>query len=258
MKKTSILTAIITLALAGFAKAQSITANQADLIISFRVSDQVDLSGGISGNGTENLEIDLGPAANFLSNNYTFNLGPDLVALFGSSWNTASTLYWSVAASQGTTSSNILWATSPGNQATFSRQSGSLQNTTRGYIDGVRGGLNGSTSTGLGLNAAIIAASQSTSYTTEVTKGSTSYYGYTKFNSGIESGVSNTGAVTADLYYIPSGSGAGTDWGTFSLATNGSLTYAAVVPEPSTYTSLGVGAAFVLLARPRRRKSIPI
>ena len=255
---------IILIALAGVgivcgAKAQTITTNAGDLILSFRVNDGVDISGGIAGNNTKNLEVDLGAVSNFLSNNYTFNLGPDLSALFGSSWSSATDLVWSAASSIGTSGSNALWATSPGNQAAFARQSASLQNTVRTNIDGVRIGLGGQTATGLGLNAAVVDwTSLSQSYTTEVTKSSTSYYGYTKFSSGIENGVSGTGAVTSDLYYVPSGSGSGTDWGTFSLGSDGTLAYTAAVPEPSSYASFGIGAGLILMTFGRRRKVQPV
>ena len=235
--------------IAASAKATTVTSTQGDLILAFRVTDSTDLLGGISGNGTKNLEIDLGSATTALSSNFTLSLGADLTALYGSSWNTASTLVWSVS---GDTATKTLWATSP-NGTVWQSKSSTLQNAAVAKITPLYSDLNGQTTTGTGINGAIIDASTDlSSYTQKV--GTNGNYGYTYFSGGIEAGVSGTSAVSAAIYYLPVGSGPGTNKGTFSLASNGTLSYQAV-PEPSTYAMVAIGS-IGLLRLARRRGSL--
>jgi len=240
------------LSIASSAKSDTVSSAQGDLILAFRITDSTDILGGISGNGTKNLEIDLGSGGTALSSNFTLSLGTDLTALYGSSWNTASTLVWSVS---GDTATKTLWATSP-NGTVWLRRTSTLQNSAATKITPLYSDLNGQTTTGTGINGAIIDASTDTSsYTAKV--GTNGNYGYTYFSGGIEAGVSSTGATSADIYYLPyvaSGSTPGTDKGTFSLASDGTLTFLAV-PEPSTYALASIGL-FSLVVMARRRRAL--
>jgi len=253
MKPTKhlIIASAVLLSIAPLAKSD-VTISQGDLLLSFRITDSTDILGGVAGNGTKNLEIGLGAATNYTSGSYfTFSLGADLSALFGSSWNQASTLVWSIS---GDNASKALWATSP-NSNVWNRAARSYQTTVASEIDLEYTGLNGQTATGTGVNGAVVDATQSYSYTSNI--GTNGDYGYTSFSGGIEAGVTNSGATSADLYYLAPGSGAGTDRGTFSLDSSGVLTFG-TVPEPSTYALAAIGAVgLALIARRRRSLANP-
>jgi len=54
-----------------------------------------------------------------------------------------------------------------------------------------------------------------------------------------------------DLYELAPGTSSGTELGSFTLSNAGALTYTAAVPEPSTYATVALGAAFLFLFRRR-------
>jgi len=236
-----------------------------DLILAFREKDN---------SVAFNLEVDLGPVANFLAlpagTVVSLNLGgaffgsarglsaQDLRNVYGeggadnTAWNGDTVLAFNVFATTGAVGGNTLFLTAPAG-STLPRSSSSGQQGTAGRITTVSGTLNGSTAL-ISPQSASIDSSLGGSYSTQYRGGNpgTLTKDWNQFTVLTETNVVGTGTATTSLYRLDAGSGAGQEIGRFSLDPNGSLTYLSVVPEPVTGGMLAMGGA-ILLARRRRR-----
>jgi len=268
--KISLLAAIGTISLAISSYAQTVTANDGDVIMGFRTT-------GSPGN-TLDLEVDLGSYMNFdLMNGATFTLTQlsplDLSGTYGSSWHTRSDLDWSVAATSYNVGSDIglpnntyfvTSVNSGGTSTVFKRQTSTLQLSVSQNIDALAGGLTGEPSTANSNFAALITDSGN-SYNTNISNGgsftrpwnanSTSLmtFGNVENNANIPSG----SYVASDFYELlptTSGTANAVDLGQFRLYDTGALTFTAVsaVPEPATTSALLVGLGVIGYVMRRR------
>ena len=246
--------AILALASSAFlatsALAQNVTFSSGDLILSFR-------DGGKKGTtAVNNLEVDLGSAASFnFSSAATitqFN-SADLTTVFGSSWNTDSTLRFSIAGSDTTTAYN-LYLSNPSNGFTMPTLGGTVA---QAGIVGHIYTATGSTALTASNNSTELAATTSTSYSSAIynvnkTYGASTYNSDYNFSlpGSTETLVSSTGSVTTDLYKLSSGSTV--DLGTFSLSSAGVLSFTPqAVPEPSSYALLVIAIGALCFLRRR-------
>ncbi len=249
------------------AHADTVSAAAPDLILAFRVND------GTGAGGSTNLEINLGTAADLVSeaalqpggvltlSNSSGLAVADLRTIYGdgttdSSWNTRTDLVWSVVGADG---SHDLWVTAPGdlhtpNAASFSSQSGPA-----GKINALYGSVSGS-STANSSEAVSVPSAQGNSYSTEIRNGNpgtfTKDYNYFATANKTESGVPSSGDTTADLFYLPAG-GTSSDLGTFSLDSAGDFTFTTAsvsVPEPANWVAMALGAGGIALIW--RRKTL--
>jgi hypothetical protein len=276
MKKRNFLLAAAALAsLTPFARAATYTTG--DLILGFEEP----------GN-SEDYVVDLGPASTFInlaaspgttdittadySGAGLGNIAGDLSGQFGSTW----------YANSNTAGSNLQWGVFGSNGSGFSAKFGLPGNTLFETVaeltpgDGSTDPLEGSASFQSGINQNFA------SFTSVITGlSATGNSSYASFESsalanswtgedvslaafggpiGIEQPTSGDyiGPTNSelDLYELtPSGSSApATLLGDFTLTSSGQLdfTSAAAVPEPSTYATIGVGAAMLLFFRRRR------
>ena len=262
---------MISLAVSSYAQVP-ITMNDGDMLLGFRTANA-------PGN-TLNLEVDLGSFSQFtLMNGGSFLLPQlsvlDLQGTYGSgtSWQ-RSDLFWSI----GTSSFNSVpglpddsffeTSVSNGNPSTvFKRQTAGLQFTISQNMDGGISGLNGATST-TNSNFAALIQDSGNSYDANIS----SFGGFTQpWNANPPSlmsfaNVENTtnmasrGFVSSDLYELlptTSGTANAVKLGTFDLFSNGTLEFFSVIPEPSTYRMLALGATLLCgLMILRRRRSV--
>jgi hypothetical protein len=178
----------------------------------------------------------------------------DLSTAFGSNWNTLTSgggeVLWSIFGANDNT--NEFWVT---NTATFLRSTDTTQGHFDALVDGVYSELNGSTSTANSNEDYIDtnASGNGGSYTNAITANETST-GWGNYAFGnTETVVGNSSAI--GLYDAPDRTATGqnaTEVGTFALGNTGTLTFTALIPEPSTWASIVIGA-FGLLAFRRRR-----
>ena len=253
MKKMNKLTmaalALVALGFASTAASAQVAAGNNDVILGFQIA---------SGTGSNtNLEVDLGSISQF-SKTAVLTLNQlnvnDLTGTYGSTWADLSAgVNWSVAA-EGTASNTFLLTST----TSIKTASGSTLAAPYGQIGNLAGGLNGQAVTANSASAAAIgtnsapASGISTSYTSlEAGTG----YGYAP-------NAEQTGAGTDELYSFAPGVKSGgvfpsaNDLGTFSLGTDGTLTFtginAAAVPEPSAY-ALGICAVLLFVVLRRRQ-----
>ena len=278
--RTIIVTALAVVALSITSKTHAaLTYTDGDLILGFRAT------GGTG--GTTNVLFDIGSAAIFrdATTQLTLsigNVGADLSAIFGASWNTRIDVDWSVSGTQfsagnGFTTNRNLIATraqgfpiaplgssnsTPWNKATLSTQGGpalKLQQLGGKFGAGTTGGISGTdqiestNAPGFGL---IQPSTQNNSFEEFMAGGAQSTAGssYAYFNGGVEGNFGNgTSGAALDLYYMVPGSGAGTYEGTFTINDNATITFTPTgVPEPGTATILGLGCAALLTKRRRQ------
>jgi hypothetical protein len=282
MKLTKITTAAATLAFAALlgtsARAVSV-GSSGDLIIGF------DQSGA-----TENYEVDLGSASQFLNPlaaTQTFDLSDaDLDAYFGDNWATVTTnagppatnaVQWGLIGANTTGGNQTLglstvpkntlfisqntWATVPIEKST------SLQGTPEGDVNHLyNGNANVSSSAGstVALPAHIVAAGNANGFdvyaATGTNFGGTSGYTKSELDFNSNDTLAAADALTLDLYELvptDAASPQGTQLlGTFSLVDSGTagvLTFTAA-PEPSTYLLMAIGG-LVVVWRLRRNAS---
>lgn len=242
----------------------------ADLILSFATP------GGDTGSGY-NLEVDLGPIANFVTGGSYATGAPvslsqlvvaDLAtttgsgsdgtgAGFGSSRFTSGNVYWSVVGAVGSgggdgyTKYTIFGTATAGSSA----PTGSSQSTQTGpanKIVGYAGDLGGEDVTANSNYSAFLATTDSLSFTSQTAGASSAYFGEPGLQSDFETAAGNGDSET--LYAIKDTSGlAGTALGNFTLSSSG-LTFQAV-PEPSTWASIVLGAATLIGFSRRRRRA---
>jgi len=252
-------------ALSTEAPAATVTAGVNDIILGFEAT---------GGQGVAlNLEVDLGPASQFLSGtSKTFtavqigNIAADLAATYGNTWFSRADLQWSVFGSTGPSAyQGFLSATTfvtkpettPGLQTTpWPRGSNTTNSTASQDIQSVIAGLNGRTSTANTNFGSLVTASDGNSYTSHVSQ-SGGTVSFTAYGPTVEG---NFGAGTAgsilDLYAVQRASGAavGTDsqfLGTVKLDNNGNVIFTAV-PEPTSTVALMTGVAALGFVRRRR------
>ncbi len=273
--KTKYLLTVALLALVGMgtsARATLVTANLNDLILGFRAT-------GGTGAAT-NLEVNLGNVSQFYGVSGTFGLSAlsaaDLVATYGSDWNTRTDLVWGIVGTTGsaagttigsnTLAASTLWATrsesTPGLQSTPWTQGASefaqqgAANTISTLYSGAVGSLGGKTSTGNSTVSATIGTSSLGSWSN---KEGTNASAFTFFNpkSQFENGT-NGSLHVSDLYELQSVAGSASYLGSFALTSDGALSFsstpsgAAAVPEPSTYAAI-LGAVTLGFVAFRRR-----
>ena len=237
------------------ASAQNVSTSATDLVLGFQVT-----SGSGQGSASD-LEVDLGDFSQFTTGaTLTLNQlsAADLVTTYGSNWATRADLTWGVAGMSSTTA-NSFYATVSGSNP---QNSSSLSGPT-GDIAPLVGGLGGVTQTANSTKAGIVAASQGTSWTSEVGlangQGDFQYFNPT---GSTETGyIEQSGpAGSIDLYSFSEVGGKATnkpatELGVFDLSSTGVLTYdgidAQAVPEPSAY-ALGICAVLLFLVLKRR------
>jgi len=239
-----ITTALLAVGLTGSAFATT----PSDLILGFRDTS----------NPANNLEIDLGQASALAGGSGTVTLtnllslgSSSINTVYGSGWNTSSTLLWGVAGTSGTTTTTrTLWASSVANSSlldgvatTTAYNGGSVtgQATPASKIATVYAGLTAVTSG----NVAVLDATGGQSWSVNETP--TLAFG--KFAiASFENNTAITGNyVASDIYQIAPVSGqAGSYIGTVAIWANGDVTFSTIplapVPEPSTYAAI-LGAA---------------
>jgi len=258
-----------TLAISSYA--QTVTANDGDVLMGFRTI-------GAPGN-TQDLEVDLGSYTNFdqLVAGTTFTLTQlsplDLSGTYGASWSSRSDLDWSVAATSYNVGSSIglpnntYFVTSldtGGSSTVFKRQTSTLQLGISQNIDAFAGGLTGESSTANSNSAALIPDSGN-SYNTNISNdgsftrpwnaNSTSLMTFANVENNTNIPVG--GYVQSDFYeLLPTSSGTANalELGYFRLYDDGTLTFTEV-PEPSTYAVAALAALFVLITAICRRKA---
>ena len=255
LKKTLITSALLFTGVAMFvtdSHAATISANIDDIIISFRTKDN---------SITNNLEVDLGNWANPIS---TIDLSADLVSVYGASWNTNTQLVWSVVGTTynnppGSEQSYTIYYTAPTSPTlAIVTQPGTsgAQTQAAGSINTLTAFLNGKTSFSSLGNDFVDPTSQAASYTKMEQNGSvTKPFNFFANSGRLENGVASSGSNSSAFYkLVPTdegGSGA-VSLGSFSLGSNGTLSFTQAIPEPSTYALVGLGALALLKFRPRK------
>jgi len=264
-RSIGLLAAVAVALIAHSARAQgTLSYSTGDLLLGFEKS-------GV----TANYVIDLGPASYILglsgSTNLTTalslgNIAADLSGTFGGGW-----------ATTGSVGTNVQWGVIGGTSKTSNGLFGLPKNTILLTLGELNVGTHSaapqtySNSAQLGINNQIQslgAAINNLTVTANSTKAawdssgtwssdapSSGAFGLTY---GIEQPASGTYIGPAnsvlDLYELqPSLTGTGIYEGSFSLDSSGNLSYIAAVPEPSTFASIGAGAAFLALFRRSRK-----
>jgi len=255
------------------AHAQNLTYNTGDLLIGFEENGT-----------TNNYVVDLGAASQFInaSTPLTFSLSTsDLTTAFTSNWASNSQtnlVQWGVIGGSSKTGSitlggdtlakNTLFYTqgelNVGTAATAPKELNNAgQNTINGKIVNFEtdfGGETPSAGSTLALQATIESNGTANSYGDEVINQNIFGIGSSieQPASGSYTGPTNS---VSDLFQLnastPSGVTPGTDLGTFSLASSGTLTFTPeAVPEPSSWALTGVAMTFMTFLVLRRRKAI--
>jgi len=257
---TALLVSIGIAMVTSTANAVQISALTDDLILSFRAT-------GGTGNAV-NLEVDLGNWQTLTaSSSFSISLGTDLSAQYGASntWNTRTDLLWSVVGTdynnpQGTPDGGVnynLYFTVPFGGTPDSPQSSSTQQSVAGALNNLRSYLNHknvNTTVANGLTqASNNATTNPNSYTQLITQQGSTVAPFGYFQNAIENNTNTSlGSVKEELYANIAGSSSPVDLGTFTLSSNGTLTFAQAIPEPSTYALMGLGALALLKFRSRK------
>jgi len=252
LAKTSLL-ALASLALVSQSAKADLNYTSGDILLGFRIS-----------NSTEEVVFDLGKFSTNFGSSFTVDLSADLTAAFGN-WSSLKTISWgavgyvnggSVFASKAETTvgTTVVGYTNLSN-ANATKVSNSVIDLNNNLA------TNGDTATTY-ANGEITAPTDTTSaYWTNEAKGTytgLSGLSFGVFNSAVfeaNNGATSTLSNTAlDLFTLDrTGAGTGTLDGTFTLSSDGVLSYQAV-PEPSTYAMMAFGGLGLL--RMFRRRSI--
>jgi hypothetical protein len=279
--KLTIATAIGIVSLAGSSHAQTVSAQDGDLLLGFRAS---------GGNGSAlNLEVNLGAYSNFnMMNGSTFTLSQlsplDLSGTYGNGtstnpiWSSRTDLVWSVDGTSynnggtgdatGLQNNTYFTTAIGGSTPNYKRQTSNSQLGVSQNMDGFTAGLNGSTTTANSSSSSLVNKSGGNSYDATISNGGafTRPWGANTTGGLTFAKVENntnipTGSfVSEDLYeFDPTASGTANAvlLGQFRLFDTGVLTFTeatAAVPEPSTYAA-GALAAIVLAAMTVRRRN---
>jgi hypothetical protein len=263
--KMNKLTTVAALALATVsltslsASAQNVSASPTDLILGFRVTDGTGLG------ATTNLEVDLGAETNFTAStaNITLNqlVAADLTSTYGANWATRGDLAWGVAgdttAPGGANSFDVTYSdttTTPKDASTLTPPFNSI-----GVLSQ---GLSATAQTANSTSAGKVDATSANGYTAQITQ-SPGDYGFFSSTGVTEVNDASGNPVGSDeLFGFTQAGGrpapSATDLGTFSLSSDGALSFTgaapAAVPEPSAY-ALGL-CAVILFFVLRRRQSV--
>jgi hypothetical protein len=269
--KNLIMTTVLALAGAALietsASAQVITST-GDLVLGFQITDN-------AGTGaTTDLEVDLGAYSNFTTlegsgSVLNLNVGgvvdsglgglsaTDLSSTYGAGWNSRTDLTWSVFGTRGNPSKESFLSSPSG--ATLNDETSTPLGNLSGKMGTVVTNLNGQAQTANSATASTaLQTSTVGSYTFQITGNNafTSDWNNGGSVGGTQQGVSSAGATSLELFDLTnhSSSTPGIEVGTFTLGSNGSLTFTATsaVPEPSTYALMGVGAFMLMLVMRRR------
>jgi len=187
-------------------------------------------------------------------------IGDDLVDTFGASWNTTSTLFWSVS---GTTFNdvpdlNTIYLTKPRSNVTnqttaWISHTNNSQGDQVALLQGLAGAYrdNGEATAG-STKATLQSTSLANSYAS-FTQGTSTDFQWgnieARFNNGTAGSVLDLYRITPSLDSTP-----GTYLGKFTINDSGVITFtAAAVPEPSTYGLLIGTGLFTLIFLRRRR-----
>jgi hypothetical protein len=268
-------TALLALAVAAFAgrsaEAAVLTYTPGDLFLGFRSSAST--TDYLINIGQASIYRDAAPGTSFQLTIGT--IAPDLVAVFGSNWNSASRpdLFWGVAGSPanvaaGGDATNTLYATaaevpfgtpapspaSPGTNSAQAAPANKMLNLSTNYTlagDSANGVSPAINPAGLRQDGTVAGSWASFMGGTQAFTGNSFSY----FAGGIEGNFSAGEEGTAiDLFRISKNPGGVASLaGTFTINDTGLVTYAvAAVPEPTSGALLCIGGALVGLARRRR------
>ena len=257
-----------------------VSSGVSDLVLGFR-----------QGAGSTSLEINLGNITQFTGNTAAGisgtlslgNLDALLTSTYGASWASDSTLNWGVAGTAGTLSAatngqaartlwvSDVWTTAAGtlgtqNSVAYGTAFGtSVAGTAASKISNVYNGLSGATAAQTLSGSAVALPSGGNAWLTQETTGASAFtvagLTNTKFNNQVTRLATGTSYSASDLFSITpinAATSSSTFFGTFALATDGSLSFTgsvSAIPEPSTYAAIFGAAVLGFVAVRRRRQT---
>jgi len=244
MKKTILTAAIALTGLAAFSttQAQQFTQTNAvlgDLMLGFE---------NTGGGGSTNLVVDLGSVTNFIAHNaFDFNLNSDLVSVFGSNY--SSTVSYALYA---VTANKTIYASAPvTNTSGYPVESASSQGSQKIAF--------GNLLTTFNNDGNPTAPNQTTTY--GVYEGVSELYSWGSFTPAnqafgsadypsIDIPIGQSATLFVQAPSTGGGNGVATSVQNFSVSATGQ-----VVPEPSTYALIALGALFLVVGYRRRLQS---
>ena len=221
-------------------QAQVANANPGDVILAFE-------------NASINKEylVDLGAGSN-LANFQSINVGTDLATVFGSNWYNDQNLQFGLFGIN--TAKSAVWAsTASGNNAFPIKSAGALS-TTSTHFTAIIGNFNADLANGQGLTTGVlmnIGSGSDKGYSTFFGNNPTATAGsaFAVYNQSLMTGINGT------LDVFQTGNSAGSSVALFSSAAGSALQIDAtgqVIPEPTTYALMGLGALFLVIAYRRK------
>ena len=237
LNKTLAIASLLFTTLVVDSKSAPVTWQAGDIIMGFQ-----------SATAGKNLLIDIGSGANIASFS-SINAGADFVRAFGATWYTLADLSW--GAFSIATDKHTLWGTvAAGNSPLVAKSVGALT-TPLSKFNGMGANYSNDIATEGGTVGVIMSVGTGTDIGTSTWTGNnpaTTPFG--AYSISIENGV--TGGL--DLYSVPN-SGAATAIFSQALGNNlyvNSSGFIGVVPEPSTYALMALGALVLVMAYRRK------
>lgn len=194
------------------------------------------------------------------------NLGADLTSWWtnqsngATAWYNDSTVTWGVVGTiQGATggdAASTLYASKPESvfgtaETSYARAALATQNIARSNIVSMSSAYTGQTSTA-NSNVALLQANSVSNSWDSWNPGGISFSYFSGLEGNFGSGVASS---ALDLFRMPTGSGAGTYEGSFTISDTGTVSFSTstpgVVPEPSRVLFAGIGLGTLLLRRRR-------